>query len=131
MFCRSSLAFCKTGSRAVPAAVPDLLVPDAAGPFETRAFAEDVAFREVRHEPIRRSELSGTIEQETTMTKINSDIREPNNETAELTTAELDAVNGGTVAHTHPQTTTPEGPMTNLANMRHEMLKAVAQNLRS
>jgi hypothetical protein len=29
------------------------------------------------------------------MTKMNNDIREPNNETAELTTDELDAVSGG------------------------------------
>jgi hypothetical protein len=57
MFCRSSLALRKSGSRTVPGAIPDLPCADAAGPFETRTFAEDVAIREVRHAYLLKEEV--------------------------------------------------------------------------
>jgi hypothetical protein len=56
MFCRSSLALRKSGSRTVPGAIPDLPCADAAGPFETRTFAEDAAIREVRHAYLLKEE---------------------------------------------------------------------------
>ena len=45
----------------------------------------------------------------------------------ELGAAELDAVNGGTV---NDRTALMISVLTNIANMRHEMLKAIANNLR-
>ena len=44
-----------------------------------------------------------------------------------LTTDDLDALNGGTV---NDRTALLATLLTNLANMRHEMLKSIANNLR-
>ena len=49
----------------------------------------------------------------------NTDLTDIQPTAVELTIAELDAVNGGTFTL-----------LTNFANMRHEMLKAIVQNMR-
>ena len=51
--------------------------------------------------------------------QIEPSINKQTTATGELCSAELDAVNGGSVRL-----------VTNLANMRHEMLKSIANNLR-
>ena len=58
------------------------------------------------------------------MTKPNNEHREVRHPADTLCAAELDAVSGGAT----PAMATV---ITNLANMRHEMLKSVAQNLRA
>ena len=58
------------------------------------------------------------------MTKPNQECREVSRQGHELCEAELEAVTGGGMMELMCQT------LTNLANMRHEMLKGIAQNLR-
>jgi hypothetical protein len=65
-----------------------------------------------------------TTAREFAMTRSNKDCREIYSGAEALCDAELDAVSGGT-------TSLMATVITNLANMRHEMLKAVAQNLRA
>lgn len=58
------------------------------------------------------------------MTKPNQECREVSRQPHELCEAELETVTGGGMMELMGQM------MTNLANMRHEALKSIAQNLR-